>query len=166
MKIYIFWASWSWKSTLWELISKKFGYKFIDLDNLLFWVDDISERENIINNLLIDLKGKDVVFDWIFRQDWLNNILKESDLIIVLQIPLWRIKLRLFLRTLKRMMWIEKSKFKSNLSTYIELLKFTDRYKIENREEEFVNRVAKLSKENNILYLKNDKGIKEFLWRQ
>lgn len=166
MQIFIFWPSWVGKSTLWKNLSKILKMKHIDIDDFLFWENDIDRRTEIIKDLLKQNKEDWWIFEWLYRQDWVDLILKECDLIIIFSYKKNIIKYRIIIRTIKRILWLEKSKFNSSLKKSFELLDFLDNYYKENREKEFLNRLKKLNKIDKVRFIKNnnnlDKLITEF----
>jgi len=162
MKIYIFWKSWSGKTTIWKELSNVLKIDFFELDKM-FWdfKKDISisnkvERANIINNLL---KNNNWIIEWLYRQDWLDKVISDSDYIFYINRNDLIIDIQIIKRFIKRIVWLEKSERKSSFKLIYEFLKDNHSWRFEkNHLKEFNSRLIKLNK--NLIEVKSISELK------
>lgn len=147
MKIYIFGGPGSGKTTLAKKLSKEMKIPFFELDRLLYKVVDgknkkIEEekREIIVRKFV---KKDNWITEGVYRQDWLDLILKEADFVFILVVPKHIRNWRTTSRTIKRMLGIEKSFHESNMKLIFDFIKFNNEFERE-RYDEFTNRINKL----------------------
>ncbi len=164
MKIYIFGGPGSGKTTLAKKFSKEYHIPFFELDKLLYKVvnkrnEKIEEekRKLIIKDFI---KKDNWITEGVYRQDWLNLILKESNYVFILIVPKHIRNWRTTARTIKRMFGIEKSYHESNIKLIFDFIKFNNEFERE-RYDEFTNRLKKLKIKPIIIY--NYQDIKNIL---
>lgn len=166
-RIYIIGTVGSGKTSLANKLSNILKIKHYDLDNI-FWKKqynikrDNQEREKLFNDLCNKKK-------WIIEgvySSWIEEGIKKSDLIILLDIPLHT----LFWRVTKRTITREKSKkfgkdkYKESLSGYLGLLKAIIRYKNKKHLTGYYKHKELIDKHKvNFVVLKNKKEVEEFL---
>lgn len=75
MKITIFWFAWSWKSTVWKILSELLGYEFMSSWNIMrSWADELwltiyeFEDKIVKNDYSFDIK-----LDKKVEEYWINN---------------------------------------------------------------------------------------------
>jgi len=163
MKIFIFWAWGSWKSFLAEKIEKVYSIQKIELDSVFQGITKEEIRSAIIRDIIS--KNKSYILEGHYQQKWVNDILIDCDHIVLIRIPSRLRKYRLISRTLKRMLWFEKTHFISDFKTIIALLRFDNKYQNENREMNFLNRVRSLGCEKKLYSIPDttEKNIKRLI---
>ena len=147
MKIYIFGGPGSGKTTIAKKISKEFNVPFFELDKLLYKVVDGKNKkiEEEKRKLIIKdfIKKDNWITEGVYRQNWLNLILRESNYVFILIVPKHIRNWRTTSRTIKRTLGIEKSYHESNIKLIFDFIKFNDEFERE-RYNEFTNRLKKL----------------------
>lgn len=162
MKIFLFWKSWVWKTTIWRKLSEKLKVPFFELDKV-FWdfennisISDEQRRVIIINELLKE--NKTWIIEWLYRQDWLDLIIEESDYIFYIHKNNYLIDFQIINRFLKRIFKIEKSERESNIKLLFDFIKNNHSNRFENIYlKELKQRLLKLNKK--IIEVKSIEGI-------
>ncbi|MCK9273109.1 hypothetical protein M0P65_06195 [Candidatus Gracilibacteria bacterium] len=162
MKIYIFGKSGSGKTTIGKELSNVLKIDFFELDKM-FWdfKKDISisnkvERANIINNLL---KNNNWIIEGLYRQDWLDKVISDSDYIFYINRNDLIIDIQIIKRFIKRIVGLEKSERKSSFKLIYEFLKDNHSGRFEkNHLKEFNSRLIKLNK--NLIEVKSISELK------
>jgi len=159
-KIFILGISGSGKTTLAKQISKKLKISSYDLDNI-FFIRRFDKRRPEASrirlfNKLINKKS------WIIEgvySDWIEDGLKKSDLVILLDVPFRKTTYRVSKRYVKR-----KGKYKENIKDLLKLINFIRKYKSKKNKKGY-NLHMKLINKHKVEYiiLKNNKQINEFL---
>lgn len=159
MKIFIFWAWGSWKSFLAKKLAQLFNIVCFELDEVLKGIYQEEDRSIIISDIIS--KNKNYIIEWHYQQEWVDNIISDCELIILVKTPSYIRKYRLIKRTIIRMLWIEKTYFKSNIKTIVDLRKFDNKYTNEQRENNFIKRLYRLKSEHKLYIINNtiDKNI-------
>lgn len=97
MRIYITGGSGSGKTTLSKQMSKRHGVPYLDLDTVK-WINDagkrfvtsriIDDRKKIIAKFIA--QNQDWICDGVYYHDWIDAILENVDIVIVLRASRWR----------------------------------------------------------------------------
>lgn len=97
MRIYITGGSGSGKTTLSKKMAKCHGIPYLDLDKVK-WINDcgkrfvasrsIDERKQIIAHFIA--QNPDWICDGVYYHDWIDAILENVDIVIVLRTSRWR----------------------------------------------------------------------------
>jgi len=141
------------------------------LDKLLYKAENgvVAKHDEIDRAKIVEkfIHKNDWIAEGMYRQDWLNKVLQKTDIVFILATPKNIRNYNVVKRTLKRMLGLEKSHFKSDFKILFETVKFNSEFEKE-RYIEFDNRLYKL-KINPVIvknhleiikYLKNTKLIK------
>lgn len=149
------------KTTLARTISKKTGIPHFDLDNVTFKekgfekvTDDV--RDERLKKLL---KHKTWVIEGAYVGEWMHQVIKDSDLIIMLNINKIIAQKRVLMRFIKRKLKIEKTKGGS-IKDLPRILGYARNYCIDHlvKQKELIKQYKKKA-----IILKNKSQIKEFL---
>lgn len=132
MRIRIFGGPGSGKSTLAKELTKRYGWKHIETDDIR-WASphdyslarDNKEKISLLNPLL---KQKDWIIEGTTGSDWSWPSFTKADLVIVLKNKLYKDKIRIMKRTLKRFFGIEKNKRKERFNAVIELFRWANQF--------------------------------------
>jgi adenylate kinase family enzyme len=166
-KIVILGTVGSGKTTTAKKISKIIKTNSYDLDNI-YWGGSFSvkrdkeSREKMFNEII---NKKQWIIEGVYL-DWIIKGIKKSDLIILIDIPFYK----LFLRILRRYFKKEKSKrlgknkYKESFIDLIGLIKAAYRYKRKNPKGPYYEDFELIKKYGKkYIILKNDKEINNFL---
>lgn len=138
MKIHIIGGPGSGKTFLAESLSKQLGIPHYDLDDLQ-WDNkannygtkrDTQERDLLLSQIL----QKD---DWIIEgvyYAWCGRCLEDADKIYLMSVPRYKYRYRIIRRHIRRKLGFEKGK-KETLKSFINLLKWADKYQENNLTE-------------------------------
>ena len=131
MKIHIIGGPGSGKTFLAEKLSKEYGIRHTDLDELQ-WDNqsesygtkrDSAERDRLLNEVL---ENEDWIIEGVYYA-WVQQCFADADKIYVLGVPRYKYRYRIIRRFLRRKLGIEKGK-KETLKAIVELLKWADKY--------------------------------------
>ena len=156
-KIYIIGPVGSGKTTLSELLSKKYNIKKYELDKIV-WDDDngnvkrTDEEINILFNKIIT--NKTWIIEDVGRKKF-NDGIKKADITYYIDLPKYTIYKRCITRWIKQKIGKKKYNYKPTLKSLFEMLKWA-KQDIKNKEEK-IKRIKNNSKK--CLILKN-KDIK------
>lgn len=148
MKIFIFGGPGSGKTTIASKLSLKYNIPFFELDSLLHTKEIRAKTDQIIarTNAIKSFIYKDNwISEGVYRQDWLDLVLKQADLIFILKIPKYQRDWNIVKRTIKRMFGIEvDNNHESNFKILLEFFKFNSNFEKE-RYLEIDKRLKKLN---------------------
>lgn len=134
MKIHIIGGSGSGKTYLAENLSKKYGIRHYDLDDLQ-WDNDADiygvkrskeERGELLEEIL---KEPEWIIEGVYYK-WVGEAFAAADVIYVLNVPLYVTKFRIIKRFCKRKLGLERGK-KETLKSLLSLLRWTEQYQKE-----------------------------------
>lgn len=135
MKIRIFGGPGSGKTTLAKIISEKYNFKHVDLDDLKFASKEhynksrpYEERTKILNK---KLENKNWVIEGVSSKDWSDSTFREADEVVILKINNCTEKYRLIKRFIKRKLKLEKAR-NETLQNFIDMLKWTKIFRNQN----------------------------------
>ncbi len=118
----------SGKTTLAKKISKKLNIPWYELDCIVYQKTETGkykrtpeQQVEIISD--IDKKGP-WIFEGVLRESY-KCLLDMTDAIIFIDTPLWKRKIRIFLRFLKQQVGIEKCDYKSDIEMLKNMYKWT-----------------------------------------
>ncbi len=130
MKIYVTGGAGAGKTTYAKYLSKKYKTPYLGLDSVK-WIKKSDkaftksrtreERVKILHKFL-ESKSK-WICDGVYNQDWVNEVLKNADLVLILHTPIW---LRHY-RCVKRALFKEDRK-KLSLGALWKLLSWSCKY--------------------------------------
>ncbi len=134
-KIFIVWAAGSGKSTLARKIAKEKWAKHLELDDFFREIKytkkaDLDTKTKKLNKFLEN--NTDRIIEWIFI-DWIDEIYKKADLVIILDMPNHKIIRRHAKRFLTRKV-IQRRK-EETIKSCIGLIKFAISY--QNKDSEY-----------------------------
>lgn len=96
MKIYITGGSGTGKSTYARVLSQKYSMPYLELDTVK-WIKNADksftkyrsrqERVQILDNFLAG--NKCWICEGSYNQDWINGILKNADVVLIVWAPIW-----------------------------------------------------------------------------
>ena len=156
-KIYIIGPVGSGKTTLSELLSKKYNIKKYELDKIV-WDDDngnikrTDEEINILFNKIID--NKSWIIEDVGRKKFIDGI-KKADITYYIDLPKITIYKRCFSRWIKQKTGKEKYNYKPTLKSLLEMLKWA-KQDLKNKEIK-IKRIIDNSKEYKVLKKKDIK---------
>jgi adenylate kinase family enzyme len=164
-RVFILGTVGSGKTSLARELSKKLNIKHYDLDDI-FWTKrfnkkrDEKQRNKLLKNIISKKK-------WIIEgvyTDWIEEGIKKSDDVIILDIPFRSLFYRITKRTLKKEKSKEKGeeKYKENLRGFLGLIKSAIRYKGGSRAYYKHKKMIDKYKVNFII-LRSKKQINKFL---
>jgi len=156
MKIFLFGPSGAGKTTIGKKLSKQFNIPFFELDKI-FWnfqnnksITNIQQRTTLIKELLQNNQNR--IIEWLYRQNRLDSIIKKADQIYIIQPNRLLIDIRIIYRTIKRMIWIEKSERKSSRALLFNFIKNNHNWQFAKIHlVEFQKRIKKLSYSGKII---------------
>lgn len=164
-RVFILGTVGSGKTSLARELSKKLNIKHYDLDDI-FWTKKFNKKRNekqrdkLLKNIISKKK-------WIIEgvyTDWIEEGIKKSDEIIILDIPFKSLFYRITKRTLKREKSKQKGKerYKENLRDFLGLIKAARIYK--KGSEAYYKHKKMIDKHKvNFVILRSKKQINEFL---
>lgn len=118
MKIFIFGPPGSGKSYAANYIARVYGIPHFDLDKEFWRVEHGQKltgfRERTVGNILSQDRW---ILEGMYRDNWLEEVIKSADLIFLLTPPKTLMYFRVCMRTLKRMVHLEKHDRPSNIRT-------------------------------------------------
>ena len=147
MKLFIFGGPGSGKSTLSKKIAHEYNLPFFELDDLFHSGEDSKEiinedeRAKIVGNLLS--KEKSWVIEGLYRNEWLDEIITEADIVIFLDTNYLTRIFRMTNRTLGGMLF-KNTKRTSSPSTIVAHAKLNHRF-AKVHKTEFTNRLKRLN---------------------
>ncbi len=147
MKIFIFGPPGGGKTTLARKLSKELNIEHFELDSHFFKFEqgispDPDKRKALVASILAN---ENWIIEGMYRDDWVDEILKEADHIFILIPPRPLTFFRLSGRTIKRIVKFEKHERKSDFSVLAYLLSIVHNF--EERNLEISDRSKKLGKE-------------------
>ena len=157
MKIYIFGSTGSGKTTIAKKISAQLHISHFDLDEI-FWNFEKGKKNNLKRKkeVLKIISRKSWIIEGMYKDKWLKGIISSSDVIFILR-PLKIITyLRIFKRTILRILRIEKYERKSDFRLLFNLLETAKNFEQE-RLPEFLSQVRTLKKK--VVFIKNKKQL-------
>ena len=143
-KIYIIGPVGSGKTTLANKLSKKYKIKAYELDKVV-WDDSKHvkrserQRDKLFNNIIS--KSSWIIED-VGRECFIRGI-KEADIVYYINLPSIIIYKRCIFRWIKQIFGIEKSNYKQNVKTLINMFKWAKK-DITNREE-YISYIKKIT---------------------
>lgn len=144
--VFVFGASGSGKNIYSPYAGTKHGFHHCELDALLYGISILAQRRQKVQTYLdtVQASPDSYVFEGIYRQERMNDILSICSHIIILRVNLATRLWRLTKRTLWRMLGLRASYHTSNLATLLSLRRFSFQYHAEKRETDFCSRVDAL----------------------
>lgn len=135
-KIYIVGGPGSGKTTYAKKLSKTMNIPHFDLDevkwkrqgeNVLFnQKRDRTERAYLLNNILTH--HSNWICEGVYFQDWIIPVIEQADEVIVLQPSVWLRQYRVLRRSLRRMLGVERKKYRETPLTVCKLLSWSQVY--------------------------------------
>jgi len=160
-KIFILGITASGKTTLAKKISKKTNLTHYGLDWIVYkknW--EIKHNEKTRDKKLKEIiKKKKWIIEGAYKDDWILPVIKNADLIILLQFPRHILMKRVFTRYIKNKI-NKKNRSKNNFKGMLGLLKYS--YSYNNHNFSAHKNMTKRHKKE-VIILKNKKQIKQFL---
>ncbi len=159
-KIHIIGGPGSGKTFAAGVISKKLSIPSYDLDEL-FWDRKAGDyhtktTEEARSRLLAEiLKTDKWVIEGVYYK-WLEDSFNKTDIIIILQTPLWLRNWRVMLRFIKRKSGLIKAK-RESFSDFMELIKWNNKFDTDN-----MNRIKAFLQKNSskIIQIKTKRQLK------
>jgi len=135
-KIYISGAAGSGKTTYAKKLSKEFKINCFDLDEVK-WINSgkngvfnterpKEERVKLLNKILTE--NENWICEGVYFQDWILPVVEKADEVIILNPPVYLRQYRIIKRSVKRLLNIEKAKFKETPKALFKLLSWNQHY--------------------------------------
>ncbi len=154
MKILIVGSVASGKSTLARKLSKDSNIRVYEIDSIVH--DDVLnvkrsnlEQQKIINEIN---KNKSWILEGTLRSN-LYNLLDLADIIIYVDTPVYKRKIRIFNRFIKQKLGIEKCNYKPNINMLKNMYKWTNEFEI--KKDKLYDLISK--KSNKFIHLFDNK---------
>lgn len=157
-KIYIIGTSGTGKSTLAKEISFNKKIPYFDLDDISWEIKYTKKLPKEIRKLKLKkiLSNKSWIIEGVYGS-WVEQAIKESELVIWIVLPFHILSWRLFKRYIKR-----KGKEKESIKDLINLIKYVFRYRYLDKGETSYLGHRKLIKDSNAKYviIRNNRDLK------
>ncbi|MGF7050797.1 adenylate kinase family enzyme [Paenibacillus sp. DS2015] len=148
----------SGKTTLAKRLSKTLNIPWYELDCIVHHETDNGRYKRTPAEQVAVIKDIDSRGFWIFEgtdRESYRCIFDMADSIIFLDTPLWKRKIRIFIRFLKQKLGIEKSYYKSDIKMLKMMYKWTrdferDRISFEERLQLYNKKLIRLTDNNNL----------------
>lgn len=167
MKILIWGGCGHGKTTLAKSLSKITGIKTYDLDEVTkkrnsqnqLTPESLSDKERD-NNLKNVLKNKQWIIDGAYIGDWMHNVIKDANKIIIIKINPIKAQFRVLKRYVKRKLTKKPERTAGSINDLTRLMTYARIY-----HKDYFQRQLELSKQFNkpIIILQNNNEIKTFL---
>jgi adenylate kinase family enzyme len=158
-KIYILGTSGTGKSTLAKEISIKKNIPCFDLDDISWEIKYTKKSSNEIRKLKLMniISNKSWIIEGVYGS-WVEQAIKESDLVVWIVLPFHTLSLRLLKRYIKR-----KKQERESFKDLINLIKYVFGYRYLNKGETSYFGHRKLVKDSNVKYIiiRNKKDLKK-----
>lgn len=147
MKIYIFGATGSGKTTIAKKLSKEYDWPHYELDKMFYTRQrqgyKINEDTDRIELVKTFVNNKSWVTEGLYRKDHINEILERADIIVILDTPKIIRNYRLLIRSAKRKLGLEKSIFNENIDAIMAMIKLNNKYE-KIHKKEFLEKLNRL----------------------
>ncbi|WLD94749.1 DNA topology modulation protein FlaR [Alkalihalobacillus sp. AL-G] len=151
-KIHIIGSVGSGKSTLGRILSNELHIPHYELDNIVWRRGpdgDIRNTPEQRDEQLHQIVQSD---KWIVEgvhHEWVTSSFERADLIVFVDIPVWKRNIRILKRFIKQRLKIEKANYKPTLHMLMKMYKWNYQYECDHKPEIF----TKLHRHNNKLKL-------------
>jgi adenylate kinase family enzyme len=160
-KIFITGIVASGKTTLAKQLSNKLNIPWYELDSIVHPLTSEGRKKRSPEEQVAFIKEIDKYGQWIFEgtnRDSYNCLFDMADTIIFLDPPLWRRKVRIFIRFLKQNLGIEKCNYKPTFKMLRNMYKWTSNFEnkrtdFEIRLQAYKEKLIRISDNKNFKYL-------------